>query len=77
VPAVLADGWLKRKPDPVVIGQGLDKLQAACDKYQEGVSAKKLVVELPEACLNGSGLNTDRSEPITPITSVDALLMGM
>ncbi len=47
IPAALVDGSLKCKPDPLVIGQGLDKLQAACDKVREGVSARKVVVELP------------------------------
>ena len=47
IPASLADGSLQCKPDPLVVGQGLDYIQIACDKMSEGVSAQKLVVELP------------------------------
>ena len=47
VPGALEDGSLKCKPDPLVVGQGLDKIQEACDKLAAGVSAKKIVVELP------------------------------
>lgn len=43
----LANGTLKPKPDPVVVGQGLESLQEALDKMGAGVSAQKLVVELP------------------------------
>lgn len=47
VPQALANGTLKCKPDPLVVGQGVDRFQAAVDKLKEGVSAKKLIVELP------------------------------
>jgi hypothetical protein len=47
ISASLADGSLRGKPDPLVVGQGLDKFQIACDRYTEGVSAQKIVVELP------------------------------
>jgi len=35
------------KPEPVVVGQGLESLQEAVDRRGEGVSAQKVVVELP------------------------------
>ena len=47
VPEALANGSLKCKPDPNVVGQGLEKIQEACDSMKGGVSAMKLVVELP------------------------------
>jgi len=47
LPSALADGSMKCKPDPVVVGQGLESFQAACDRMKAGVSAAKLVVELP------------------------------
>lgn len=42
----LANGSMKCKPDPEVVGQSLDALQAAFDLQAQGVSAKKLVVEI-------------------------------
>ena len=47
VPFALANGTLKCKPDPMVSGQGLEMLQTASNQNKEGVSAKKVVVELP------------------------------
>lgn len=44
--AALADGSLKCKPIPEVVGKGLESLQTALDLQAKGVSAKKLVVEL-------------------------------
>ncbi|MCJ1307099.1 hypothetical protein MMC25_000745 [Agyrium rufum] len=44
IPAALADGSLKCKPEPFVVGQGLEKVQEAVDMMGKGVSAKKLVV---------------------------------
>jgi len=38
---------MKCKPDPFVIGHGLESLQAACDKLKAGVSATKVCVEIP------------------------------
>jgi len=35
------------KPEPVVVGQGLESLQEAVDRWGEGVSAQKIVVEIP------------------------------
>ncbi|KAF2235712.1 GroES-like protein [Viridothelium virens] len=46
VPAALADGRLKAKPDPIVIKGGLDALQQGVDKQRQGVSAAKVVVDL-------------------------------
>lgn len=34
------------KPDPLVVGTGLEKVQAGFDRQKEGVSAKKVVVKL-------------------------------
>ncbi|KAF2456502.1 oxidoreductase-like protein [Lineolata rhizophorae] len=42
----LANGSLKCKPDPLVIGTGLDKIQEALDRSKAGVSAAKVVVKL-------------------------------
>lgn len=46
VPQALADGSLKAKPEPLVIGKGLEKVQEGCNKNKAGVSAKKVVIEL-------------------------------
>ncbi|CZT16055.1 related to oxidoreductase [Ramularia collo-cygni] len=42
----LESGLLKCKPDPFVVGKGLESVQEACDLMSQGVSARKLVVEL-------------------------------
>ncbi len=42
----LANGSMKCKPDPEVVGRGLEALQVAVDLMEKGVSAKKLVVEI-------------------------------
>ena len=47
VPQALANGTLKCMPPAHVVGQGLESLQEATDLMGQGVSAKKLVVELP------------------------------
>ncbi|KAK4504256.1 hypothetical protein PRZ48_005172 [Zasmidium cellare] len=47
LPAALEKGLMKCKPDPEVVGQGLEKIQDAVDIIGAGVSAKKIVVELP------------------------------
>lgn len=44
--AALASGAMKCKPDPYVVGRGLETMQDALDLMAKGVSAKKLVVEL-------------------------------
>lgn len=42
----MANGSLKCKPEPEIVGKGLEYVQEAMDKQARGVSAKKLVVEL-------------------------------
>lgn len=46
LPKALASGEFLAKPDPLVVGHGLDSLQAGFDKQKAGVSAKKVVVTL-------------------------------
>lgn len=46
VPEALQQGKLKCVPEPLVIGKGLENVQKGCDKNKEGVSAKKVVIEL-------------------------------
>jgi len=46
VPEALKSGALKPLPEALVIGKGLDKIQAGMEKNKEGVSAKKVVVDL-------------------------------
>ena len=46
VPTALKDGSLKCLPEPLVIGKGLESVQKGMDKNKEGVSAKKVVIEL-------------------------------
>ncbi|KAH6645029.1 zinc binding dehydrogenase [Truncatella angustata] len=42
----LEDGTMKCKPNPEIVGKGLEKIQDAVDAMAKGVSGKKLVVEL-------------------------------
>ena len=42
----LAQGVYQSKPDPMVVGNGLEKLQEAFDIQKKGVSAKKVVLTL-------------------------------
>ncbi|GAA6053547.1 hypothetical protein JCM3770_005188 [Rhodotorula araucariae] len=44
VPAALASGALQAKPDPLVVGAGLESVQRGLDRQKEGVSARKVVV---------------------------------
>ena len=44
----LASGKLRAKPEPLVLGTGLERLQEGVDMCRKGVSAQKLVVELDE-----------------------------
>ncbi|KAF7358922.1 Zinc-binding alcohol dehydrogenase domain-containing protein cipb [Mycena sanguinolenta] len=44
--AALADGSIKGRPQYDVVGRGLEGVQGALDMMFEGVSAKKLVVEI-------------------------------
>ena len=46
LPKALATGQFKPMPEPMVVGEGLDKIQAAMAKNKEGVSAAKVVVKL-------------------------------
>ena len=46
LPRALADGSLQPKPDPQVIGEGLEHVQKAVDVVRNGVSATKVVVKL-------------------------------
>ncbi|GAA5893212.1 hypothetical protein JCM6882_003914 [Rhodosporidiobolus microsporus] len=46
VPAALANGALKVKPDPLVVGKGLESIQAGLDRQKQGVSAQKIVVSI-------------------------------
>ncbi|GAA5872928.1 hypothetical protein JCM1840_005890 [Sporobolomyces johnsonii] len=46
VPAALANGSLKTKPDPLVVGNGLEQVQHGLDVLRKGVSAQKVVVTL-------------------------------
>ncbi|KAG2004016.1 hypothetical protein GB937_009255 [Aspergillus fischeri] len=40
----LENGRLKPKPDPEVVGKGLEQIQGAVDTLKKGVSARKIVV---------------------------------
>ncbi|KAK5688982.1 hypothetical protein LTS10_000962 [Elasticomyces elasticus] len=42
----LESGVLKCMPEPLVVGKGLESVQAGFDKLKGGVSARKIVVEL-------------------------------
>jgi NADPH:quinone reductase-like Zn-dependent oxidoreductase len=44
VPKALENGRLKTKPNPEVVGKGLQDIQHAVDVLKEGVSAKKIIV---------------------------------
>ncbi|GAA5916996.1 hypothetical protein JCM8208_003425 [Rhodotorula glutinis] len=44
VPAALKAHSLEAKPDPLVVGSGLENVQKGLDRQKEGVSAKKVVV---------------------------------
>jgi len=46
VPDALAEGRLKALPEPLVVGQGLEKVQDGLDRQKQGVSAKKVVITL-------------------------------
>ena len=46
VTSALASGSLRCKPEPMVVGKGLEFIQEGCDRMSEGVSAVKLVVEI-------------------------------
>jgi NADPH:quinone reductase-like Zn-dependent oxidoreductase len=44
--SALVDGSFKPAPVPLVVGSGVESIQAAFDRQREGVSAKKVVVSL-------------------------------
>ncbi|GAA5879440.1 hypothetical protein JCM3774_005212 [Rhodotorula dairenensis] len=44
VPKALTNGSLKPKPDPLVVGKGLEKVQEGLNVQKKGVSAKKVVI---------------------------------
>jgi len=46
IPQGLAEGKLKAVPSPMVVGKGLENVQKGCDTNKQGVSAKKVVIEL-------------------------------
>jgi threonine dehydrogenase-like Zn-dependent dehydrogenase len=46
LPRALAEGRYVAAPDPLVVGQGLDRLEAAMETLRKGVSARKVVVSL-------------------------------
>ena len=46
VPRALADRTLRPMPEPLVVGDGLEHVQAALDRQRAGVSASKLVVRV-------------------------------
>lgn len=46
VPGALADGSLICKPDPLVVGEGLEMVQDALDRQKSGVGTEKMVVKL-------------------------------
>jgi NADPH:quinone reductase-like Zn-dependent oxidoreductase len=47
LPRALAEGKYLAAPDPLVVGQGLEQVQAGFDRQRQGVSAAKVVVSLP------------------------------
>ena len=46
LPQALVDGHYVAAPEPIVVGKGLDHIQAGLDAQRQGVSAKKVVVSL-------------------------------
>ena len=46
LPAALAQGRFVAAPDPLVVGKGLERIEAALDVLRKGVSATKVVVSL-------------------------------
>lgn len=46
IPEALKLGTFKAKPDPVIVGHGLESIQEGIDKLRKGVSYAKLVVAL-------------------------------
>lgn len=46
IPEAFANGSFKPKPDPLVVGSGLNNIQNAFEKHKAGVSGQKVVVTL-------------------------------
>lgn len=46
MPKALASGQLKAKPNPLVVGHGLENVQHGLDIQKAGVSAQKIVITL-------------------------------
>ena len=46
LPGALQDGRMKTKPDPLVVGKGLEAVQVGLDRLKAGVSAAKVVLIL-------------------------------
>ncbi|KAF4433104.1 Zinc-binding alcohol dehydrogenase domain-containing cipB [Fusarium acutatum] len=46
VPKALRDGQLQTKPEPVVVGNGLEGIQEGLEKLQKGVSAQKYIIQV-------------------------------
>ncbi|KAI0108713.1 zinc-binding oxidoreductase CipB [Nemania sp. FL0031] len=48
LPEALANRSFVAKPDPQVVGNGLESIQTGLDTYKKGVSAKKIVIRLQD-----------------------------
>lgn len=46
LPKALRSGKILPKPDPVIVGKGLESIQQAVDKLKQPISAQKLVVSM-------------------------------
>ncbi|KAK7952730.1 Polyketide synthase- enoylreductase [Apiospora aurea] len=46
LPRALAEGTFAARPEPQVVGRGLEKIQEAFEVLRKGVSARKIVVQL-------------------------------
>lgn len=46
LPLALEKGLFKAKPEPLIVGHGLESIQSGVDKVRQGVSAAKVVVTL-------------------------------
>ena len=46
LPNALENGEYRVVPKPVIVGKGLEQIQAALDVHMKGVSAQKVVVSL-------------------------------
>ena len=46
IPEALAAGKFQAKPDPLIIKGGLQKVQEGINLLRDGVSAKKIVIEI-------------------------------